>query len=114
MIVNVASGLGSFDRVHDASRIESEVIAMAYCSSKSAVVMLTVQYAKASKQAKGTGKLEYLTITLTGVTVTSFQAQGGADTARETFSLSFARFKFSYQAQDRTGAKRAGGNGDGR
>lgn len=46
VIVNVSSGLGSFGVVHDTSRIESKVAALAYCSSKSAVVMLTVQYAK--------------------------------------------------------------------
>jgi NAD(P)-dependent dehydrogenase (short-subunit alcohol dehydrogenase family) len=46
VIVNVSSGLGSFALVHDPSRIESKVPALAYCSSKSAVVMLTVQYAK--------------------------------------------------------------------
>lgn len=47
VIVNVASGLGSFGVVHDSSRIEFKVLALAYCSSKSAVTMLTVQYAKA-------------------------------------------------------------------
>ncbi|AMM21955.1 short-chain dehydrogenase [Frondihabitans sp. PAMC 28766] len=46
-IVNVTSGLGSFDSVHDESRIESKVIAPIYNSSKSALTMLTVQYAKA-------------------------------------------------------------------
>ncbi len=46
VIVNVASGLGSFGVVHDPSRLESKVPALAYCSSKSAVTMLTVQYAK--------------------------------------------------------------------
>jgi NAD(P)-dependent dehydrogenase (short-subunit alcohol dehydrogenase family) len=47
IIVNVASGLGSFGVVHDSTRLESRVPALAYCSSKSAVTMLTVQYAKA-------------------------------------------------------------------
>jgi NAD(P)-dependent dehydrogenase (short-subunit alcohol dehydrogenase family) len=47
VIVNVASGLGSFGAVHDRRRIESKVVALAYCSSKSAVTMMTVQYAKA-------------------------------------------------------------------
>ncbi len=46
-IVNVTSGLGSFTAVHDQSRVESTVIAPLYTSSKSAVTMLTVQYAKA-------------------------------------------------------------------
>ena len=47
VIVNVASGLGSFGVVTDARRFESKVSALAYSSSKSAVTMLTVQYAKA-------------------------------------------------------------------
>ena len=46
-IVNVTSGLGSFHAVHDESRIESKVVSPIYNSSKSAVTMLTVQYAKA-------------------------------------------------------------------
>jgi NAD(P)-dependent dehydrogenase (short-subunit alcohol dehydrogenase family) len=46
-VVNVTSGLGSFHAVHDADRIESRVVAPLYTSSKSAVTMLTVQYAKA-------------------------------------------------------------------
>lgn len=46
-IVNVTSGLGSFAAVHDESRIESSVVAPLYTASKSAVTMLTVQYAKA-------------------------------------------------------------------
>ncbi|RYZ02546.1 MAG: SDR family NAD(P)-dependent oxidoreductase [Myxococcales bacterium] len=46
VIVNVASGLGSFGVVLDPNRMESRVPALAYCSSKSAVTMLTVQYAK--------------------------------------------------------------------
>ena len=47
VVVNVASGLGSQAATHDPSRIESQVVAPAYCSSKSALVMLTTQYAKA-------------------------------------------------------------------
>ena len=46
-VVNVTSGLGSFTAVHDADRIESSIVAPLYTSSKSAVTMLTVQYAKA-------------------------------------------------------------------
>lgn len=46
-IVNVTSGLGSFASVLDESRIESTVLAPIYTSSKSALTMLTVQYAKA-------------------------------------------------------------------
>lgn len=45
-VVNVTSGLGSFDAVHDSSRVEASVISPLYNSSKSAVTMLTVQYAR--------------------------------------------------------------------
>jgi NAD(P)-dependent dehydrogenase (short-subunit alcohol dehydrogenase family) len=47
VIVNVASGLGSIGVVTDSSRMESQFATIAYASSKSAVTMLTVQYAKA-------------------------------------------------------------------
>ncbi|GIG29795.1 SDR family NAD(P)-dependent oxidoreductase [Cellulomonas marina] len=47
VVVNVTSGLGSFATVHDESRIESRVVAPFYTASKSAVTMLTVQYARA-------------------------------------------------------------------
>ncbi len=46
VIVNVSSGLGSFALVHDPSRIESSVPGALYQASKSAVLMLTVQYAR--------------------------------------------------------------------
>lgn len=46
-VVNVSSGLGSFGLVHDPDRVESKVISPLYCASKSAVTMMTLQYAKA-------------------------------------------------------------------
>ncbi|MFF2371731.1 SDR family NAD(P)-dependent oxidoreductase [Agromyces sp. NPDC058110] len=46
-IVNVTSGLGSFALVYDTERIESQFSAPLYQSSKSAVTMLTLQYARA-------------------------------------------------------------------
>jgi NAD(P)-dependent dehydrogenase (short-subunit alcohol dehydrogenase family) len=46
VIVNVSSGLGSFGLVTDPARIESRVPALAYCASKAAVSMLTLQYAR--------------------------------------------------------------------
>src|SRR5690606_4890347 len=42
-----SSGLGSFARVTDPEKIESRVNDLIYSSSKAAVTMLTVQYAKA-------------------------------------------------------------------
>jgi NAD(P)-dependent dehydrogenase (short-subunit alcohol dehydrogenase family) len=47
VIVNVASGLGSLAIVTDPKRGESTYASLSYASSKSALVMLTVQYAKA-------------------------------------------------------------------
>ncbi|KIJ86673.1 SDR family NAD(P)-dependent oxidoreductase [Staphylococcus saprophyticus] len=47
VIVNVSSGLGSFGMVTNPETMESKVNSLAYCSSKSAVTMATVQYAKA-------------------------------------------------------------------
>lgn len=46
-VVNVSSGLGSFACVGDSARAESKIISPVYCSSKAALNMLTVQFAKA-------------------------------------------------------------------
>jgi NAD(P)-dependent dehydrogenase (short-subunit alcohol dehydrogenase family) len=46
-VINVSSGVGSFAATHDPDRVESKVIGPLYASSKSAVTMLTTQYAKA-------------------------------------------------------------------
>ncbi|MCK1992345.1 SDR family NAD(P)-dependent oxidoreductase [Peribacillus muralis] len=46
VIVNVTSGLGSFGMVTNPETMESKVNSLTYTSSKSAVTMLTVQYAK--------------------------------------------------------------------
>lgn len=46
VVVNVSSGLGSFGMVTNPETQESKVNSLAYCSSKSAVTMLTLQYAK--------------------------------------------------------------------
>jgi NAD(P)-dependent dehydrogenase (short-subunit alcohol dehydrogenase family) len=52
VIVNVGSALGSEGVVTDPSRMESGLPALAYASSKAAVIMLTVQYAKALANIK--------------------------------------------------------------
>ena len=46
VIVNVSSGLGSFGYVTNPERIESRLNNLPYSSSKAAVSMLTLQYAK--------------------------------------------------------------------
>ena len=47
VVVNVSSGMGSLGVTTDPDRFESTLIALAYPSSKSALNMLTSQYAKA-------------------------------------------------------------------
>jgi NAD(P)-dependent dehydrogenase (short-subunit alcohol dehydrogenase family) len=47
VIVNVSSGMGSIAVTTDPERLESTLIGIAYPTSKSAVNMLTTQYAKA-------------------------------------------------------------------
>ncbi|MFJ8887527.1 SDR family oxidoreductase [Streptomyces sp. NPDC102402] len=47
VVVNVASGLGSLAATNDPSRVESGVLLLDYNSSKTALVMVTSQYAKA-------------------------------------------------------------------
>jgi len=43
----VSSGMGSLGITTDPARLESGIVALAYPASKSAVTMLTTQYAKA-------------------------------------------------------------------
>ena len=47
VVINVSSGMGSFARTHDPERVESKIAALLYTAAKSAVTMLTIQYAKA-------------------------------------------------------------------
>jgi NAD(P)-dependent dehydrogenase (short-subunit alcohol dehydrogenase family) len=47
VIVNVSSGMGSLAVTTDPARLESTIVGLAYPTSKSAVNMLTTQYAKA-------------------------------------------------------------------
>src|SRR4029453_18493466 len=47
VIVNVSSGMGSLAVTTDPERRESTIVGLAYPTSKSAVNMLTTQYAKA-------------------------------------------------------------------
>ena len=76
VVVNVTSGLGSFGRVHDASIVESKVVALAYCSSKAAVTMLTVQY------AKGLPEVRFNAVD-PGYTATDLNGNSGPQTVEE-------------------------------
>lgn len=51
-VINVTSGLGSFTLIHDPARVESQYPLAAYGSSKTAVTMLTVQYAKTTPDVR--------------------------------------------------------------
>lgn len=75
-IVNVTSGLGSFAVVSDPERIESTIIAPLYTSSKSAVTMLTVQYAKAFPEMR-------INAADPGYTATDLNGNSGTQTVQE-------------------------------
>jgi NAD(P)-dependent dehydrogenase (short-subunit alcohol dehydrogenase family) len=51
-VINVTSGLGSFTMIHDPERVESQYPLAAYGSSKTAVTMLTMQYAKTAPDVR--------------------------------------------------------------
>lgn len=75
-IINVTSGLGSFAAVHDPERLESTLVAPLYTSSKSAVTMLTVQYAKAFPEMR-------INAADPGYTKTDFNGNQGTQTVTE-------------------------------
>jgi NAD(P)-dependent dehydrogenase (short-subunit alcohol dehydrogenase family) len=75
-IVNVTSGLGSFGAVHDPERVEFKVNAPLYTSSKSAVTMLTVQYARAFPEMR-------INAADPGYTATDFNDHSGPQTVQE-------------------------------
>jgi type VI secretion system secreted protein Hcp len=57
----------------------------------------------------GGSPLDYVVLEMTEVLVSSVShGASGDDTISENFSLNFASFKFSYQPQDKKGAKKGG------
>ncbi|MFD6493681.1 SDR family NAD(P)-dependent oxidoreductase [Streptomyces sp. NPDC060188] len=76
VIVNVSSGMGSFAATHDPSRVESSVIVPLYTASKSAVTMLTTQYAKALEDVR-------VNAADPGYTATDLNAHSGPQTVTE-------------------------------
>jgi NAD(P)-dependent dehydrogenase (short-subunit alcohol dehydrogenase family) len=52
VVVNVSSGMGSLAVTSDPARLESTIVGLAYPSSKTALNMLTSQYAKAYPQMR--------------------------------------------------------------
>jgi NAD(P)-dependent dehydrogenase (short-subunit alcohol dehydrogenase family) len=76
VIVNVASGLGSIGVVTDPQRMESRFPTLAYSTSKSAVTMLTVQYAKAFPEIR-------INVVDPGYTATDLNGNRGTQTVEE-------------------------------
>ena len=76
VIVNVSSGLGSLGVVTDPDRGEAHYSAIAYASSKSAVVMLTVQYAKSLPNIR-------INVVDPGYTATDINGNSGVQTVAE-------------------------------
>lgn len=76
VIVNVSSGLGSFGVVTDPERFESTFATVVYGSSKAAVDMLTLQYAKALPDIR-------INAVDPGYTATDINANSGHQTVTE-------------------------------
>jgi NAD(P)-dependent dehydrogenase (short-subunit alcohol dehydrogenase family) len=76
VIVNVSSGMGSFAVTTDAERVESTIVSLPYPASKSAVTMLTTQYAKAFPEIR-------VNAVDPGYTATDFNGHSGPQTVTE-------------------------------
>lgn len=76
VVVNVGSGLGSFARVTDPERMESQVASPAYNAAKAAVSMLTVQYAKVHPELR-------INVVDPGFTATDLNGFAGTQTITE-------------------------------
>jgi NAD(P)-dependent dehydrogenase (short-subunit alcohol dehydrogenase family) len=75
-VINVSSGMGSFALTHDPDRVESTITAPLYTASKSAVTMLTMQYAKALPEVR-------FNAADPGYTATDLNAHTGTQTITE-------------------------------
>lgn len=76
VVINVSSAMGSLAATHDPSRAESGVVAPAYTSSKTALTMLTTQYAKALPGIR-------INAADPGYTATDLNAETGPQTVTE-------------------------------
>lgn len=76
VIVNVSSGMGSFAITGDPERVESTIVGLSYPASKSAVTMLTTQYAKAFPEMR-------VNAVDPGYTATDFNGHSGPQTVTE-------------------------------
>jgi NAD(P)-dependent dehydrogenase (short-subunit alcohol dehydrogenase family) len=75
-VINVSSGMGSFTLTHDPDRVESTIAAPLYTASKSALTMLTMQYAKALPDVR-------FNAADPGYTATDLNAHNGTQTVTE-------------------------------
>ncbi len=88
VVVNVSSALGSFWATHEPARPASHYPAIVYGSSKAAVSMLTVQYAKAVPEVKFNAVEPGITATrLGGGDPGSHPGRPAADSARVVVRL---------------------------
>jgi NAD(P)-dependent dehydrogenase (short-subunit alcohol dehydrogenase family) len=76
VIVNVSSGMGSLTITSDPERLESTIVGLVYPMSKSAVNMLTTQYAKALPNMR-------VNAVDPGYTATDFNDHRGTQTVQE-------------------------------
>jgi NAD(P)-dependent dehydrogenase (short-subunit alcohol dehydrogenase family) len=76
VIVNVSSGMGSIAVTSDPSRVESTIVSLTYPTSKTAVNMLTTQYAKAYPGLR-------INAVDPGYTATDFNHHSGPQTVTE-------------------------------
>ena len=76
VVVNVSSGMGSLAITSDPARVESKFVGLAYPSSKSALNMLTSQWARAYPQMR-------INAVDPGYTATDFNHHSGTQTVEE-------------------------------
>jgi NAD(P)-dependent dehydrogenase (short-subunit alcohol dehydrogenase family) len=76
VVVNVSSGMGSLAVTTDPDRVESTFVGLGYPASKSAVTMLTTQYAKAFPQMR-------INVVDPGYTATDFNRHSGTQSVEE-------------------------------
>jgi NAD(P)-dependent dehydrogenase (short-subunit alcohol dehydrogenase family) len=76
VIVNVSSGMGSFATNHDPDQLQSRLVMPLYQSSKAAVGMLTVIYARALPEMR-------VNAVAPGFTATDFTSHRGTQTVTE-------------------------------
>jgi NAD(P)-dependent dehydrogenase (short-subunit alcohol dehydrogenase family) len=87
VVVNVSSGLGSLGRTTDPDRIESSIVGLPYTSSKSALNMLTNQYAKAYPEMR-------INAVDPGYTGTDFNGHSGPQSVEEGAEIIVAAAQF--------------------